>query len=75
LAEIVADHRARYLPSQGRVALSLAGGLWSQSNAFVAAFEVALAGAGPIASYSLQQLKKAPVQGAVQLAKEIQDRH
>jgi N-acetylglucosamine kinase-like BadF-type ATPase len=74
LAKVVVGHVAKYkLGLDGKVRVSLAGGLWQGTGLIRDALATGLAELDPYREYELTRIQRAPVQGAVDLAREMAD--
>jgi glucosamine kinase len=71
LAAIVRNHYDRYHNSKRNISICLAGGLWDASPIFQSQLEAALCGAFSEVELSLCRIARAPVHGAVRLAREL----
>jgi len=69
LAEVVVRHARTHLPWKKTIRVSLSGGLWKISGVFADALATALAASG--IDFELERIGKAPVYGAVRLAREM----
>jgi N-acetylglucosamine kinase-like BadF-type ATPase len=75
LANVLVRHVAKYGigKEDGVVRVSLAGGLWQGTGLIRDAFAAGLAELDPDRKYALTRIQRAPVQGAVELAREMAD--
>lgn len=71
LARIVADHARRFLPGPHSLQICLAGSIWKQSTQMAEMFENVLATAMEDRGFELSKLRRTPVEGAVELAREV----
>jgi glucosamine kinase len=71
LAAVVATHIERQFADAKSVGIHLAGGLWEASGLFKAKLEEDLRAELPGITLEIQRIGKAPVHGAVELAKEM----
>ncbi|MBX3117524.1 MAG: hypothetical protein KF784_00545 [Fimbriimonadaceae bacterium] len=71
LVEAVKQHKDQYLQGQERILVCLSGGLWDASGIFREAFDVECQRSMPDIIIETQRIQRAPVYGAIALAKEI----
>jgi N-acetylglucosamine kinase-like BadF-type ATPase len=73
LAKIIARHAERYFSGHEDLSLALAGGLWDGTSVYRTALESALGELMPKFSLKIERITRPPVQGAVQLAREMKN--
>lgn len=74
LAGVVVGHVAKFgIGKDGQVRVSLAGGLWQGTGLIRDALAGSLTELDPERKYELTRIQRAPVQGAVDLAREMAD--
>jgi N-acetylglucosamine kinase-like BadF-type ATPase len=71
LALIVKQHVGKHFAKCPELTVSLAGGLWEGSTVYRNAFEAELREIMPEVALTLMRISRPPVQGAVQLAREL----
>ena len=71
LSRVVKGHVDMYFPGAGSVTMTLAGGLWKSSGMFKQSFALQLSRTMADLELQIDTIKRPPVEGAVELAKEI----
>lgn len=71
LSRVVKGHADMYFPGASSVTITLAGGLWKSSGMFKQSFALQLSRTMADLEMNIDTIKRPPVEGAVELAKEI----